>query len=211
MICEAPSVAPTEVPQLESARLRLRPWRDADVSPYAAIIADPEVMRFMGNGLRYRVKRAAAWVIALGSDVEARRAVRKLERRWERWGFGEWAAEEKASGRLLGRIGFMYHPDWPIGSAKVEIGWSLAQHAWGRGLATEGAGAALDHAFDQLGLERVISIAHLTNSRSQRVMEKLGMTRQGEQRWRGGDMVWYAIDRDAWLAGREPAAAVAQR
>ena len=192
MICEAPSVAPTEVPQLESVRLRLRPWREADVSPYAAIIADPAVMRFMGNGLRYRLKRAAAWVVALGSDVEARRAVRKLERRWQRWGFGEWAAEEKASGRLLGRIGFMYHPDWPIGSAK-------------------GAGAALDHAFAQLGLERVISIAHLENARSQRVMEKLGMTRQGEVRWRGGDMVWYTIDRDAWLAGREPAAAAAQR
>ena len=195
MICEAPILAPEEVPQLESTRLRLRPWREADAAAYRAIVGDPEVMRHLGSGRRYKVKRAAAWAIAQVSDVEARRAVARLQRHWERWGFGEWAAEEKASGELIGRIGFVHHLDWPVGPAKVEIGWTLARRAWGRGLATEGARVALDHAFERLELERVISIAHLDNVRSQRVMEKLGMTRQGEARWRRGDMVWYAIDR----------------
>ena len=117
----------------ESTRLRLRPWRETDATAYRAILGDPEVMRYMGNGLRYKFKRMAAWVVARVSDVEARRAVRTLQRHWEQWGFGEWAAEEKASGELIGRIGFVHHLDWPVGPDKVEIGWTLARPAWGRG------------------------------------------------------------------------------
>jgi RimJ/RimL family protein N-acetyltransferase len=196
-VCKAPILAATEVPELESARLRLRPWREADIEALAAIVRDPEVMRYLGTGLRYRVKRAATWLVARVSDVEARTAVRDFDRHWQRWGFGEWAAEEKASGELVGRIGLVYHPDWPLGEAKVEIGWTLARRAWGRGLATEGARVALDHAFDQLELDRVISATSIDNVRSQRVMQKLGMRRQGEARWHRCDMVWYAIDRDA--------------
>jgi RimJ/RimL family protein N-acetyltransferase len=178
------------------------------VGDYAPIIADREVMRFMGSGRRYRVKRAGARVIARFSGVEARRAVAALQRHWERHGYGEWAMEEKGTGELIGRVGFVHHADWPVGPDKIEIGWTLARRAWGRGLATEGARAALDHAFGPLGIERVISIAHHDNVRSLRVMERLGARRQGTARWRGGDMVWHAIDRDAWLAARPAARAV---
>jgi RimJ/RimL family protein N-acetyltransferase len=155
-------------------------------------------MRYMGSGLRYRIKRAAAWLVALVSDVEARRAIASMERHWARCGFGEWALEEKASGKLIGRVGFVHHPDWPVGDAKVEVGWTLARGAWGNGFATEGAVVALDHAFEHLEVDRIISIARRDNVRSHAVMERLGMRRQGSARWRGGDMVWYAIDRDAW-------------
>jgi RimJ/RimL family protein N-acetyltransferase len=155
----------------------------------------------MGSGRRYRVKRAGAALVALASDVEARRAIAALERHWARCGFGEWAVEEKASGELIGKVGFVHHPDWPVGPAKVEIGWTLARPAWGKGFATEGATVALYDAFDRLQLDRVISIAHRANLRSQAVMERLGMRRQGYTRWRRGDMVWYAIDRVAWPPG----------
>jgi RimJ/RimL family protein N-acetyltransferase len=202
-------VPPVAVPQLESARLLLRPWRASDVAGYAPIVGDPEVMRFMGSGWRYGVKRAAAQVVARFSDVEARRAVAALARHWERHGYGEWAIEEKATGELIGRVGLVHHPDWPVGQAKTEIGWTLARRAWGRGFATEGARAALDHSFGPLGMGRIISIAHHDNVRSQRVMERLGMRRQGTARWRGGDMMWCAIDRDAWLAERPRSRAVA--
>jgi RimJ/RimL family protein N-acetyltransferase len=157
-------------------------------------------MRFMGSGRRYRVKRAGAQLIARFSDVEARRALAALERHWERHGYGEWAMEEKDTGQLIGRVGFVHHADWPAGPVKIEIGWTLARSAWGKGLATEGARTALDHAFGPLAIERVISIAHHDNVRSQRVMERLGMQQQGKVRWRGGDMIWTAIDREAWLA-----------
>jgi RimJ/RimL family protein N-acetyltransferase len=173
------------------------------VADYAPIIGDPEVMRFMGTGWRYRVKRAGARLVARFSDLEARRAVAALERHWQQHGYGEWAVEQKETGALIGRVGFVHHPDWPADPAKIEIGWTLARGAWGRGFATEGARMALGHAFGQLGIERVISIAHPDNLRSQRVMRRIGMERQGTiVRWRGGDHMWHAVDRDAWLAAQ---------
>lgn len=191
-------MAASQVPQLESARLRLRPWREADVNAYARIVGDPEVMRYLGSGLRFRTKRAAASVVALVSDVEARRAIAALQRHWARCGFGEWAVEEKASGELIGKIGLVHHPDWPAGPAKIEIAWTLARRAWGQSFATEGARVALAYAFECLELDRVISIARRDNRRSLRVMERLGLRRQGALHWRGSDMLWYAIDHGAW-------------
>jgi RimJ/RimL family protein N-acetyltransferase len=176
-----------------------------------AILSDPEVLRQIGSGPLYRVKRAAASVIARASDLEARRTIAGLRRHWARYGFGEWAVEEKASARLIGKIGLVNHPDWRLGPSQVEIGWTLVRPAWGKGLATEGASIALDDAFRRLDLECVISIARRDNRRSQRVMEKLGMRRQGEARWRGSDMVWYALDRAAWLSKDQPVAIAAPR
>lgn len=187
------------VPELETARLRLRPWRATDVGAYAAMIGDPEVMRLMGSGWRHRAKRVAASLVASFSDLEARRAIASLERHWAQWGFGEWAVEEKASGDMIGQIGLVHHADWPASRAKVEIGWTLARRSWGRSFATEGATVALAYGFDRLELERVISIARPENRRSLRVMESLGLKRQGGLRWHGSDVVWYAIDRAVWL------------
>ena len=146
-------------------------------------------------GSRYRAKRAAASLLARVSDVEARRTISALRRHWTEHGFGEWAVE-RATRELIGKIGLVHHADWQLGATKVEIGWTLARHAWGQGLATEAAQLALDDAFERVELDRVISIARHDNVRSRRVMEKLGMRRQGRTRWRGSDMVWYAIERE---------------
>ncbi len=179
----------------------LRRWRATDVADYAVILADPEAMRFMGSGWRHRAKRVAARAVARFSDLEARRAVRELMRHWDRHGYGEWAVEEKDTGALVGRVGLVHHADWPAGPVKVEIGWTLSSAVWGRGYATEAARAVLDYVFARPGFDRIISISHLGNERSQQVMTRLGMRRQGTARWRGAEMVWYAIDRDDWLAG----------
>ena len=77
----------------------------------------------------------------------------------------------------------------------MEVGWLLERSAWGRGLATEAALACVDHGLEQVGLERIISIARTDNLASRRVMEKAGLTHRGEAHRRGLDVVWYAIDR----------------
>jgi RimJ/RimL family protein N-acetyltransferase len=187
-----------DVPRLETPRLVLRAWTEADVAPYQRMVRDAEVMRYMGSGPVWSAKRATAGLVARVSDVEGRRSVRHLAEHWEDHGFGEWAVEERASGELIGRIGLRHHADWVADRVKVEIGWLLARRAWGAGYATEGARAGIDHAFGRLELGRLMSIALVGNGRSQRVMEKLGLTRRGRTRWKGSDVVWYGIERDAW-------------
>jgi len=187
-------------PRLESPRLVMREFTPADVAPYAATIADPEVMRFMGSGWRYRLKRGMAGVLASVSHAEARIDLRRIRQHWERHGWGEWAVEERAGGELAGRVGFKYHPDFTADSSHVEIGWLLARRFWGRGYATEAAGMALAEGFGRLGLERVVSISAPANERSIGVMRDLGMTEAGRTRWHGLDVIWTAIDRSSWEA-----------
>lgn len=186
------------VPTIETARLRLRPWRTEDAGAYRGIARDDEVMRYIGSGLRYRLKRTAGRAVGLVSNVESRRAVAARRRHWEKCGFGEWAVEEKESGRFVGQVGLVHHPDWHADPAKVEVGWLLVREAWGKGYATEAGAASVDHAFGRLGLDRLVSIAVVGNDRSERVMERLGFSRQGRTRWLGSKVVWYALDRERW-------------
>ena len=171
--------------EIETDRLLLRRWRKDDLDAYARICADPEVMRYMARGPLTR--------------GEAEAQISRFEKGWEMRGFGMWAAEEKGSGELVGRIGLLYHEDWPEHD-KTEVAWLLDRSRWGRGLATEGALASLRHGFEELGLERIISVTLPQNVASRRVMEKAGLTMRGETRWRGFDVVWYAIDRREWEA-----------
>jgi RimJ/RimL family protein N-acetyltransferase len=189
--------ASAEVPTLETDRLWLRPWSLTDADEYARILADPEVMRYMGSGLRYGAKRRIVSLVGV-SGARARRTIGLLADHWRRHGFGAWAVEEKASGALIGQIGLVHHPDWIADPAKVEIGWMLALDAWGRGFATEGARASLAYAFEQLRMERIISISKPANRRSERVMQRLGLSFAGRTYWKDHEVIWYAIDRDTW-------------
>ena len=78
-----------------------------------------------------------------------------------------------------------------------EIGWTVQRDRWGRGYATEGARAVLDWTWGVDDVPRIISITDLDNRRSQRVMEKLGLTRRGTTHWHEHDVVWYSVDRPA--------------
>jgi RimJ/RimL family protein N-acetyltransferase len=187
-------------PRLETPRLVLRSFEQDDVEAWARIMRDPEVMRYLGDGARYRVKRAAAGVLARFSDIEARGAVSNLMEHWGKYGFGEWAVEERETGSLIGKVGLIYQADWDAEPTRIEIGWSLAPDAWGKGYATEGARRALSYAFDDLGIDRVISICRVDHHRSEKVMRRLNMSLQGTTRWKGGESLWYAADRATWQA-----------
>ena len=171
----------SRVPGIETDRLLLREWRDADVNAYARICADPQVMRFMlpPRGLTH---------------AEAAYDVHNLREHWRVQGFGHWAVEEKATGRFVGRTGVKRHPDWPLDPHNTEVGWLYERRSWGKGYATEAARAAVAYCLEDLGRPEVISIAHPDNAASRRVMEKAGLALAGTMFWeaRGLEVVWYS-------------------
>jgi RimJ/RimL family protein N-acetyltransferase len=142
-------------------RLTLRRWRAEDREPFAALNADPEVMRYFPNVL----DRTA-------SDA----AVERIEEGFERYGYGLWAVESRTSGAFLGFTGLSLATLEATFTPAVEVGWRLARDAWGYGYATEAATAGLDLAFATLGLDEVVSFTAATNERSRAVMVRLGMT-----------------------------------
>jgi RimJ/RimL family protein N-acetyltransferase len=172
------------VTDLETARLLLRPWREEDLDPYARICADPQVTRYLIRGPLSR--------------QQSEEQVSGFVRHWAKRGFGLWAVEHKASGAFIGFVGLMHQHDWPIGEHKTEVGWRLDRAFWGRGLATESAQVSVRHGFEELELERIISIIIPENLASRRVAEKAGLTLRGELPFKGHDVVWYAIDRREW-------------
>jgi len=147
---------------LSTARLRLRPFRLADLDAYAAMCADAEVMRHIGNG--GPVGRDAAW-----------RQMALFLGEWTLRGHGMWALERRADARLIGRVGFLDPEGWP----GCELGWLLAHDAWGEGYAYEGAAAALAFGRHELGLGEVISLIRPGNQRSIRLAERLGAHNTG--------------------------------
>jgi RimJ/RimL family protein N-acetyltransferase len=151
----------TAVSAVETERLVLRPWSPADADSLVAVFAETEVWRYpFGRGL---------------SRAESKRFLARELEHWETHGFGSWAAELKAEGRLIGYIGLSI-PSWlPQVLPAVEVGWRLHPDYWGRGLATEGGRASLRYGFETLELDRIISIFSPDNVSSGRVMEKLGM------------------------------------
>jgi RimJ/RimL family protein N-acetyltransferase len=168
------------IPVLETERLRLRAFRLSDFDDYAAMCGDPEVARY----LMTRFTREQSW-----------RHLAFLIGHWELRGFGMWAVEEKGTGDLVGRIGFAEPDGWP----GFELGWALARRFWGRGYATEGARAALDHAFTALRKERVVSLIHPENEASLRVAERLGQSLQGRAEVLGREHLLYSVGRGSAL------------
>lgn len=151
---------------LETERLRLRSaWRDDDLDALAAMNADPEVMRYILDG-------------AVRDREQSARGLAKCVRDWRERGFGLFAIDVRETGELAGWAGLSVPEFLPEVLPAVEIGWRLARGAWGRGYATEAAAAALRFGFDEIGLDRVISIRHTENTRSERVMAKLGLTHE---------------------------------
>ena len=163
--------------ELETDRLKLRMWRESDLDDYAAICADPFVMRYLGGKV---FTRDEAW-----------RSMAFFIGHWQLRGYGHWAVEEKSSGRMIGRIGFLNPEGWP----GFEIGWTLARHAWGKGYATEGARRALQYAFNELDQPHVISLIHPENTPSMKVAERLGEKREGAARIFEWDVLVYGVDR----------------
>jgi RimJ/RimL family protein N-acetyltransferase len=150
---------------IETSRLILRPWRESDLAPFAELNADPMVMRFL-RGVLTREE----------SDAYAKRAEQHLADH----GFCKWAVEAPGVSPLIGAVGLSHVRFEASFTPAVEVAWRLSRRVWGQGYATEAARAAMQDGFTRVGLKEIIAITTLGNHPSQRVMERLGMTRSIE-------------------------------
>jgi len=148
------------VSEIVTERLRLRTWRDSDLEPFAALNADPEVMRHFPEPL----DRAA-------SDA----LVGRIKAHFDRHGFGPWVVEIPGVTDCAGFVGLMVPAFEAHFTPCIEIGWRLDRPYWGKGYATEAAAAALNYAFDVLQADEVVAITVPANRPSRAVMERLGM------------------------------------
>ncbi len=143
-------------------RLLLRGWRDEDRDAFAAMNADPEVMRHFHDTL---------------TREQSDTMLDRMQTAMESQGWGLWALERLDTGDLIGFTGLAVPThDLPFNPC-VEVGWRLARPAWGHGFATEAAREALRVGFDEVGLAEVVSLTSVGNTPSRAVMERIGMTR----------------------------------
>ncbi len=152
--------------EFATPRLRLRAWRDADRAPFAALNADPLVMRHFASTLTRE---------ASDRSIDAWQA--ELEQR----GWSNWAVELAQGGEFIGFVGLSVprRAELPFMPC-VEIGWRLARAFWGCGYATEAARATLQVGFERIGLREIVSFTSLINRPSRAVMERIGMRDSGE-------------------------------
>ena len=178
---------------LETDRLVLRRFTEADVDDLLELEGDPEVMRFLTGG-----KPTPRDVIQNGT-------LPRFRHYYERFGgFGFWAATEKATGQFLGW--FEFRPPEGGCPGEVELGYRLRKSAWGKGYATEGSRALIHKGFTELGVRRVVAQTMAVNVASRRVLEKAGLrlVRTFHQEWsepiEGADQgeVEYALRKADW-------------
>lgn len=181
---------------IKSERLILRQWREEDLEPFAALNADPVAMRFMPGVMTREETRAL-----MGRIAEHHLA----------HGFGIWAVEAPGVAPFIGYVGLQWVGFETPFTPAVEIGWRLAPAFWGRGYATEAAGAALCTGFENLNLDQIVSFTVAANKASWSVMERIGMVRDAD-----GDFdhprlpvghklrrhVLYRVRREAWVQSR---------
>lgn len=146
---------------IRTERLLLRRWQPEDREPFAALNADPSVVEFLPGPL---------------TREESDQRAMRIDAHFDRHGFGLWAVEVPGTAPFIGFVGLAMPQFEAHFTPCVEIGWRLAAAYWGQGFATEGARAALDFGFQQLGLREIVSFTVPLNLRSRRVMERIGMT-----------------------------------
>lgn len=180
------ATAAMEIPTLETERLTLRGYAMEDAADVALIQGDAETMRYLGGKTDATLQGAFRMICAHTAG-------------WHFFGFGKWAVEEKASGRVIGRVGYLDSPyDWP----GLELGWTIARDRWGQGFASEGAKAARDWGFETLGAARIISMIDPANAASMAVAAKVGATRWRDFEHEGVTQTLWSITRDEWEARR---------
>jgi RimJ/RimL family protein N-acetyltransferase len=159
--CRYADCVPRRFDSIRTDRLVMRRWRDADRDAYAAMNADPEVMRYFPATLARATSNAS---------------VDRIEELFDQQGFGLWALEVAATGEFIGFTGLNPMPDGVPGAGGMEVGWRLVRQAWHKGFATEAARAAVDVAFTGAGLAELWSMTAVLNRPSQAVMLRIGMT-----------------------------------
>jgi RimJ/RimL family protein N-acetyltransferase len=164
---------------IETERLLIRPFEASDAEAMFAIWGDPVAMRRIPSGPHPDLARS-------------RRAVARFMEHQATHGFSLWPVIEKASGQVLGDCGLLL-VEWT--GPEVELAYRFGRAAWGKGYATEAAGACLRYGFEAAGLERIIAVTAPDHVASRRVMEKNGMTLVGPTRLYGQELVKYVKER----------------
>lgn len=170
--------------EIDTERLRLRKFRPDDLARLSEIYRDPEVMRYIGQGLPY-------------SEAQTEKSLKAMIEHWQKHGFGLWAVDYKDDGNLIGFCGLQFLDN----TDEVEVGYRLARAYWGRGLASEGTRASLDYGFNTLALDRIVAVVQHKNIASQRVLEKAGLCYEKDACYYRTDVKYYALSRKAWVGG----------
>ncbi len=185
---------------VETDRLILRQLEWPDLDAMHAIVSDPDVMRYVGNGspkTRQQTERLMGFWIADGErkwDEHTLERLPQLRRAIERDAhFSLWATVEKKTNRFIGRCGLLA---WDLeGRKETEVGYMIAKSHWGSGHATEAARAVRDYGFERLGFDRLISLIHPDNVASQRVATKNGMRHERDVKVGKISAMLFAIER----------------
>jgi ribosomal-protein-alanine N-acetyltransferase len=171
---------------IETARLLLQPFDEGDLPTLVKLRSDPEVARFIGGAEYTRPEKIA------------KRFQYYLEHQAQ-YGFSVSRVVLRETGEIIG-WGGLIHLD---NTEQIEVGYGFDKLFWGRGYATEVAGAWLRYGFAALGLERIVAVAVPENRASRHVMEKLGMRYEKETRHYEFDCVLYAMTKDEFLRRHE--------
>lgn len=193
----APDWTPPVLPSLAeplTERLQLRQWQDTDRAPFAALNADPAVMRYFP---------------ALQDGPASQRSIDAWQQTIAERGWGNWAVALRHSGEFIGFVGLTVPRRVFDFSPCVEVGWRLAAAHWGRGYASEAARAALALGFGPLALDEIVSFTSVLNTPSQAVMRRIGLRDSGHGFDHPGvpeghalrRHVLYRLSRRRWLAG----------
>ncbi len=156
--------------KIETERLILRPFNLNDLDAFASICADPEVMRFIGNGKALETEATEellGWIIS----------------QYEELGFGLLAVTLKEDNKLLGFCGLIRQII--DNEQHIELGYRLDRAFWGQGIATEAAQAMKDYAFNQLNITHLVSIIHVDNMASKQVAKKIGLSHMKQTHFKG--------------------------
>jgi len=178
---EAPGAGAFVADEVETARLRLRMFTPADLDRLCEMTSDPEVMRYIGHGVPL-------------SREETLTNLNVIMNAFRRRGFGRWALERRDTGALIGYCGLSAkNPE--VG---VEVAYLLAREEWGKGFALEASRASLRYGFEKLVVDSIAGVALKGNSRSRKVLERLGMKFVFHARYFGFDCARYDLARGDW-------------
>jgi len=171
------------IPTIGTERLSLRPFGEADVAALHELLQDPDVFRYIGD--RRQPTLQETW-----------RAVAGWIGHWAMRGYGQWAIEERSSGRMIGRAGIINPAEWP----GPEVGYLLGRAWWGHGYATEAASAAMAWGFRGFDFDDLISLIDPANTQSIAVATRLGESLRGKTTLLGTPVLTYGISRTEWEA-----------
>jgi RimJ/RimL family protein N-acetyltransferase len=178
-----PGVTLAQNPVVETARLRLRQWQNADMAPYTKMLADPPTARFITVDGKPVVDEMTGW----------RHAV-VMAGHWVLHGAGMFVVEEKSSSKFAGRVGPWSPPGWP----GFEVGWGIAKEFRGKGYAVEAARASIDWAFTTFEIDRIVHCIDRENTASQAVARRLGARPERDIELFGHPSELWVTRREAW-------------